>query len=147
MTKQARKIITSIAIAFPLILSACGGSDTSSDKSSSEESSAELTASDIDVSVSCGPWRGTVSGNGETDCNISVTNTSAASGYVYVSWNWKDGDKSCGMGYSTGSDGQPGYISVDANESGTASAVGVTMLCSPSVYNPVPVDVRVRVEN
>jgi len=173
--KQARKIISSMAIAFSLILSACRGSDTSSydsssqessddsssqessddsssqessDDSSSQESSAELTASDIDVSISCSPWRESPSGLfGETDCNIAVTNTSAASGDIYVIWDWQDGDKSCGAGFSARSDGLPADISVGAYESGTATAVPQTMMCSPSYYNPVPVNVRVTVRD
>jgi len=143
-TKQARKINPSILITFPLILSACGGSETSSDDSSSQESSAELTASDIDVSVSCGPWRETFLG-GETDCNIEVTNMSAASGYVHVFWDFKVGDKFCGFGKYRNSDGLPRFISVDAYGSGTASQGEAILLCS-AWDNPRPVNVGVTVK-
>lgn len=134
MIRRTRKTVSSIAIALPMILSACGSS----------ASPATLTASDIDVSLACGGWRPNSAGLGEVDCDVSFTNKSAASGTIYISWDWKDGNKSCGQGYSTGSDGQPGYINFGANDYGTQSTV-FGMSCSLAVYNPVAENIRVRV--
>jgi hypothetical protein len=141
MTKKMNKIITSVAITLPLMLGACGGSG-----SSSEESSATLTASDIDVSVSCGEWRPKNFGSSEADCDISIKNKSAASGTIYLLWSWKDGNTSCGSGFSVGADSQPTDISIDANESGTFSTVQ-TMLCDARYANPVAENIRVTVRD
>lgn len=139
MTKKINKIISTFSITIPLILSACGGSGSSS---------AALNASDIDVSVSCEEWRsrGAFSLPGEADCDISIKNNSAASGTIYVLWSWKDGNTSCGVGSTKNSNGDPIDINIDANESGTISTVQ-RMACAPGYANPVAEDIRVTVRN
>jgi hypothetical protein len=141
MTKKINKIITSVAITLPLILGACGGSG-----SSSGDSSATLTASDIDVSVSCGEWRTENILFGKADCDITIKNKSAASGTIYVLWTWKDGDTSCGVGNTMNSSGQPSDVSVDANETGTISTTQ-TMMCAAGYADPKAENIRVTVRN
>lgn len=134
MSKTTKRTIASIAIALPIILGACGGS------------SATLTASDIDVSVSCGEWRAKNFGSGEADCDITIKNKSAASGTIYVLWSWKDGNTSCGIGNTMDSSGQPSDIGVDANESGTISTTQ-TMTCMAGYADPEAENIRVTVRD
>jgi len=110
-------------------LSACSSGGKSSDK---------LKPSDISASVECDSWTENAASLGETNCVISVENKSSASGTIYISWDWKDGDKYCGIG------GSVSDLSIGPNESGTKSVPG-SMMCVPSYNNAVPTDVKVIV--
>jgi hypothetical protein len=127
INKNSLSVFSVFSIA--LSLSACSGGGKSSDK---------LKPSDIAASVECDPWTENAASLGETNCVISVENKSSASGTIYISWDWKDGDKSCGIG------GSMSDLSIGPNESGTKSVPG-SMMCTPSYNNAVPTDVTVIV--
>jgi hypothetical protein len=110
-------------------LSACSGGS---------KSSGTLKPSDIIASVSCDAWTETIANLGETDCLISIENKSSASGVIYIAWDWKDGDKGCGIG------GSMTNLNIGPNESGTKK-VASSMMCSPSYNYAVPTNIEVIV--
>ncbi len=119
-----------LTLVLPTVLGACGGSKT-------------LKASDINVSVSCGAWASTYS-LGKSECTTTVKNNSSASGVIYISWDWVVGDTNCGSGFSINADGQPGYVSVAPNETGSQTAEQ-TMMCAAEIGDPVPSNIKIRV--
>lgn len=135
--KKTQKYMVILALVLPTVLGACGGSE-------SDSGSAVLKATDLDVSVSCGQWTSSLSGNGESDCTTTVKNNSSASGTIYIIWDWMVGGRRCGSGFSTKADGQPGYLNVTANETGYQTAK-LNSLCAPLIGDPVPSNIKVSV--
>ena len=120
-----------------LSLSACSGGGKSSDNLKPSDSD-NLKPSDIAATVTCDPWTENAAQLGETNCVISVENKSSASGKIYISWSWKDGDKSCGIG------GSESNLNIRPYQSGTKSVRG-GMMCSPLYNNAVPTNIEVIV--
>ena len=69
---------------------------------------------------------------------FSIENKSSASGVIYIAWDWKDGDKGCGIG------GSMTNLNIGPNESGTKK-VASSMMCSPTYNYAVPTNIEVIV--
>jgi hypothetical protein len=105
-----------------------------------------LTASDIDVSVDCEEWTPVISGYGEADCDISIDNFSEASGVIWVSWTWLDGEKYCGIGVQPDINGVPANLIIESNESVVLSGT-YTHTCSAYYYSPVAEQIEVDIRD
>jgi hypothetical protein len=148
MTKQSRKIV-SIAIALSMMLGACRVSDSSNNNSvttnsQARKSKAVLTASDIEVTVECEAWMPSVAGQGQADCDVIIDNFSAASGVIWVSWTWLDGDKYCGIGVQPDIDGVPSNLIIDSYENVVLSG-NYTNMCAPTWYRPEAEQIEVQI--
>jgi hypothetical protein len=112
-------MMVSLAVLIPLGLGACGDSDsTGNAETKGEASKAFLRPSDIDAAVKCAPWEPNPQfGNLVAECDVIVENRSAASGVIFVSWDWMSGDKRCGGGVSKTTAGDPANINIGPYES------------------------------